>query len=148
MRIRASVMTQILAVLTVAALVGTGVVLGQSRRGEASATLLDSVPALTVAAATNTAPVTQPAAQNLPVVESAPSGATPAPSRPRTTTPPTTVPAKPPSTTVDTEPKVDPPVQEVDHPDEVDSPDEVDTPQQVDAPDEVDTPDSGATQNL
>ena len=42
MRIRASVVTPALAVMTVVALIGTGIALGQSRQGEADATLVDA----------------------------------------------------------------------------------------------------------
>jgi hypothetical protein len=44
MRIRASVLTPILAIMTVAALISTGIVLGQEDRGDADATLLGSTP--------------------------------------------------------------------------------------------------------
>lgn len=42
MSIRASVLTPALAVMTVVALVGTGIALGQARQGEADATLVDA----------------------------------------------------------------------------------------------------------
>ncbi len=59
MRIKASVLTPILAMLTVVALVGTGIVLGQVHRGDASVTLLDSTLNSVVAAATDPATVVE-----------------------------------------------------------------------------------------
>ena len=77
MKIRASVLTQVLAVLTVAALIGTGIALGQSNRGDTSATLLDSALEPGVAVATGmtalpeatptTLPTLTPTEENVPV---------------------------------------------------------------------------------
>ncbi len=50
MRIKASVLTPVLAMVTIMALIGTGIALGQSGHGDASATLLDSTPDFALAA--------------------------------------------------------------------------------------------------
>ena len=57
MRIRASVLTPVLAMLTVLALVVTGIVLGQMRGEDANAMLLDSTPSSVVAAVPDAAAV-------------------------------------------------------------------------------------------
>lgn len=125
MRIRASVLTPILAMLTVVALVATGIALGQTRRGDASATLLDSTPSSAAAAGTDAAAVAdaglpetgdgsleQPIAESAQVVQFVPAdpvivagGKGPA------TTPRTTPPTTPPTTD---QPTPDPPEPEAD----------------------------------
>ena len=129
MRIRASVMTPILAMLTVVALIATGIALGQARGGDASATLIDSTPSFAAVAGTDATVVAeagppatdgsleQPIVQSVQVVQSAPAdpvivagGQKPATSP---TKPPTKPAAKPPTklpTTVEHAP--DPPVTE------------------------------------
>lgn len=52
MSIRATILTPVLAVFTVVALIGTGIVLDQTRHEDASATALDSMPDFAVVAAT------------------------------------------------------------------------------------------------
>ena len=87
MKIRASVLTPVLAMLTVAALIGTGIVLGQAHRGDADATLLDATPNFTTAAGTDATvvadtepaadggdPTEQPTEQTAPETESASAG--------------------------------------------------------------------------
>lgn len=113
MRIRASVLTPILAMLTVVALVVTGIVLGQARGGDASATLLDSTPSSVAAAVPDTAAVAdaglpdtggasleQPIDQSVQVVQSAAAGPVlvAAGQRPPTTKPTTKPPTTPPTT--------------------------------------------------
>lgn len=85
MRIRASMLTMLCAVLTVAVLIGTGVVLGQQDRGQAEAALLGSTPdfpapvSADATAVANALPAEdandspeQPLEQSAPAIESAP----------------------------------------------------------------------------
>lgn len=109
MRIRASVLTPVLAILTVAALIGTGILLGQGHGVQADATLLGTTPEFAAAASAEAAVVAdarsvgegvvaaeRPAGQTLPALVPAP--AEPGPmtedqgssSRPAPTTRPTT----------------------------------------------------------
>jgi len=141
MRIRASVLTPILAMLTVVAIVGMGIALGQSRGGDASATLLGSTPSFAAAAETDATIVAdaglpqtgggsleQPVAETPPVVQPVePEPVAPAsvvvavrqrPAAPPATSPPTTHPV-PPTDSAETEDGEDEPaLDEVDHPSE------------------------------
>jgi hypothetical protein len=125
MRIRASVLTPILAMFTVMAIVATGVALGQMRQGDANATLLDSMQSFATTAGTEATvvaavelpetgaesvepPITVSVelVQPLPAVSATSAGsyataATPATTRPTT---PHTTPATTPTTTPATTP--------------------------------------------
>jgi hypothetical protein len=140
MKIRASVLTPILAMLTVVALIATGIALGQSRSGDASATLLDSTPSLAAAAEPDTAAVAdaglpntggasleEPVAQSVEVVQSVSAGPVivAGGQRPATTprtTPPTAPPTAPPTTPPTAPPTAPPTTQPTTHQDAPDPP--------------------------
>jgi hypothetical protein len=142
MRIRASVLTPILAMLTVIAIVGVGIALGQSRRGEANATLLESMPVFAAAATTGAAAPAEIAPleviQPVAVQDDQPSGVSPthvsrvSPSAPAVVEEPDVVVDNP-------EVQVDEPEVEVDEPEAQPRDtqfDEVDEPQPIEPEDD------------